>query len=39
MQVDSATLMNPWYYWWAMIILLFLMTFVGTWLITRGWKE
>lgn len=39
MQPDTATLMYPWYYWWIMIIGLFLMTMVGTWLITRGWKE
>ena len=30
---------SSWYVWWAMIIGTFLMTFIGTWLITRGWKE
>lgn len=39
MQPDTATLMFPWYIWWVMIVGLFLMTFVGTWLITRRWNE
>jgi len=36
---DPSVLMFPWYVWWTLIIGLFLMTFIGTWLITRGWKE
>ncbi|MCX8110693.1 MAG: hypothetical protein N3D15_05545 [Syntrophorhabdaceae bacterium] len=36
---DASVLLAPWYVWWALIIGLFLMTFIGTWLITRGWKE
>lgn len=39
MQPDIATLIFPWYIWWAMVIGLFLMTFIGTWLITRRWDE
>jgi hypothetical protein len=36
---DPGVLMSPWYVWWILIIGLFLMTFVGTWLITRRWEE
>ncbi|OPX99695.1 MAG: hypothetical protein A4E59_00209 [Syntrophorhabdus sp. PtaB.Bin027] len=39
MQPDTTTLMLPWYIWWIMIVGLFLMTFIGTWLITRRWSE
>ncbi|OQC48699.1 MAG: hypothetical protein BWX58_01075 [Deltaproteobacteria bacterium ADurb.Bin026] len=39
MEPDTVTLMYPWYIWWSMIIGLFLMTFIGTWLITRRWGE
>ena len=39
MQPDTTTLMLPWYIWWIMIVSLFLMTFIGTWLITRRWSE
>jgi Mg2+ and Co2+ transporter CorA len=35
-QVD---LMAPWIVWWILIIGLTLMTFVGTWLITRRWEK
>jgi hypothetical protein len=39
MQPDPAELMFPWTIWWILIIGLFLMTFIGTWIITRRWKE
>ncbi len=32
-------LMFPWYVWWIMVVGLFLMTFVGTYIVTRGWEE
>jgi hypothetical protein len=31
--------MFPWYIWWSMIIGLFLMTFIGTYIVTRRWDE
>ena len=39
MQPDSSVLMFPWYVWWTLIIATFLMTIIGTWLITRRWRE
>lgn len=39
MQPDYETLMYPWYWWWALVIGLFLMTFIGTWIYTRRWDE
>ena len=38
-QVDPSIFMYPWYVWWVLIIGLTLMTFIGTWLITRRWEE
>lgn len=31
--------MFPWYIWWLMVIGLFLMTFIGTYIVTRRWDE
>ncbi len=39
MEPDTTILAHPWYIWWAMVIGLFLMTFIGTWIITRRWDE
>ncbi len=39
MQPTTEILMHPWYVWWALIIGLFLMTFIGTWIITRRWDK
>ena len=39
MQPDPAELMFPWIVWGILIIGLTLVTFVGTWLIIRRWKE
>ena len=39
MQPDPCVLMFPWYVWWTLIVGTFLMTAIGTWLITRRWKE
>jgi len=36
---DPSVLMYPWNVLWVMIACLTLMTFIGTWIITRGWKE
>lgn len=35
----QADLMFPWYIWWIMVVGLFLMTFIGTYIITRRWDE
>lgn len=35
----QSELMFPWYVWWVMIIGLFLMTFIGTFIITRRWDK
>ena len=39
MQPQPEVSMFAWYVWWLLIIGLTLMTFVGTWLIIRRWKE
>ncbi len=39
MQPDPCVLMCPWYVWWTLIVGTFLITVIGTWLITRRWKE
>jgi hypothetical protein len=36
---DPSAYMGAWIIWGFMFIGTFLMTFIGTWLITRGWKE
>ena len=38
-QVDPMVLLAPWFVWGALIIGLTLITFVGTWLILRRWKN
>ena len=38
MQPQPEVSMIAWTVWWLLIIGLTLMTFVGTWLITRRWK-
>ncbi len=35
----QTDLMFPWYVWWIMVVGLFLMTFIGTYIITRRWDE
>ncbi len=39
MEPTTEILMYPWYIWWALVIGLFLMTFIGTWFITRRWDK
>jgi hypothetical protein len=34
-----SELMFSWYVWGSLFIATALMTVIGTWLITRGWKE
>lgn len=36
---DPSVLLYPWYIWGVLIVIMILMTFIGTWIITRGWKE
>lgn len=36
---DPSVLLYPWYIWGVLIAIMILMTFIGTWIITRGWKE
>ncbi len=35
--VDS--LMTSWYVWGTVFLFTFLLTFIGTWLVTRRWPE
>ena len=36
---DPSVLLFPWYVWGVLIAIMILGTFIGTWMITRGWKE
>lgn len=39
MQPDISELMTAWYVWGTLFLATALMTVIGTYLITRGWKE
>jgi hypothetical protein len=39
MQPDISELMTAWYVWATIFIFTTLMTFIGTYLITRRWPE